>query len=140
MKNPYTQLIADIANLRSAGLQDLGDADLRHEDRARRSTLRLRDWRHPVPLVPAIEHYLVAGTLTDEPWLGALFGDSVVPLASATAREARARASEAASGDAEADGGLPADHLKVIPGVSHMALARSKAVYETIDRWCGRAR
>jgi len=131
VKNPYTQLIADIANLRSAGLQDLGDADLRHEDRARRSTVRLRDWRHPVPLIPAIEHYLVAGTLSNEPWLGALFGDSVVPLASATAHERRA-------GDADGDFGLPADHVKVIPGASHMGLARSRDVYETIDRWCGR--
>ena len=31
--DPYTKLVADIADIRSAGLQDLGDADLRHEDR-----------------------------------------------------------------------------------------------------------
>jgi triacylglycerol lipase len=129
--NPYTKLIGDIANLRSAGVQDLGDADLRHEDRGDKRPIRLRDWRHPVPLLPDIEHFLVAGTLAREPWLGAFFGDAVVPLASASAT-ADARAA------ADADG-LRSDHLKVIPGVAHMALAHHPEVYETIRAWCARS-
>jgi hypothetical protein len=124
--NPYTKLVADIANLRSAGVQDLGDADLRHADRRAKGTLRLRDWRHPVPLLPTIEHYLVAGALSSEPLLATLFGDAVVPLASATGRASAA-----------GDEGLPGDHLRIVPGVAHMALAHHPEVYEAIRVWCG---
>jgi triacylglycerol lipase len=126
--NPYTQLVADIANLRSAGVQDLGDADLRHEDRTDKTVVRLRDWRHPVPLLPQIQHYLVAGALSSEPWLAALFGDAVVPVASATAHATRS----APRGD-----GIPGEHLKIVPGVAHMGLAHHLGVYEIIRAWCG---
>jgi triacylglycerol lipase len=34
--DPYTRLAAELADLRSDGMKDLGDADLRHEDRERR--------------------------------------------------------------------------------------------------------
>ncbi len=66
--DPYTRLTADLANLRSAGIQDLGDP------------------RHPVPLLTTINHLLVAGTVRREPWLAALFGDAMVSVASATDR------------------------------------------------------
>ena len=52
----YTQLIADIGNLRSSGIRDLGHADLRHEDRTlARSPWELRKASHPVPLLPGID-------------------------------------------------------------------------------------
>jgi triacylglycerol lipase len=127
VNNPYTQLIAEIANLRSAGLQDLGDADLRHEDRASRSTVRLRDWRHPVPLLPAMDHYLVAGAVSREPVLAALFGDSVVPVRSAMHH------------DPDADEALPPGHVKLVSGVAHMGLAHDPDVYLHIRAWCDRA-
>ncbi len=116
--DPYTRLIAEIADLRSEGLQDLGDAELRHEDRARRKkTFALTDKAHPVPLLKSMRHYLVAGTLSNEPWLQHLFGDSIVPLASAT--------NELITKDAI----LPPDHVKIVAGTSHVDLARSLEVY-----------
>ena len=117
--DPYVQLAADLAALRSEGLQDLGDADLRHEDRTRRTPrLGLRDARHPVPLLPALEHCLVAGTLSPDPWLAALFGDAVVPLRSASGA------------------GLEVSRLRVFPGLGHAALPRSMEVWEQLRAWC----
>jgi hypothetical protein len=122
--DPTTRLVAQIADLRSAGVKDLGDADLRHEDRARRvATVSLRDARHPVPLLPEVRHYLVAGALSGDPRLAALFGDAMVPVPSAT------------------DGaGLPPAHIRILAGVSHVALAHHPQVYEYIRTWCAEER
>ncbi|HEX2675368.1 MAG TPA: alpha/beta hydrolase [Polyangiales bacterium] len=67
--DPYTKLIADISNLRSMGVKDLGDAG-------------------PVPLLTSVQHYLIAGSLAGEDTssIGMWFGDAVVPLTSATMR------------------------------------------------------
>jgi triacylglycerol lipase len=129
--DPYTRLIGDIANLRSAGIQDLGDADLRHEDRASRSAgIRLADWRHPVPLLPELKHHLVAGSLSDTPWIRAFFGDAVVPVPSALASVPPPK-----NGDASA----PLHAATVLPGLSHLALAHHPAVYEQIRAWASDA-
>lgn len=127
--NAYTRLIADIANLRSDGIQDLAHAALRHEDRAlARSPWDLRDARHPVPLLPNIEHHLIAGSLFTDPRLAFLFGDSVVPVGSATYA-----AKQVASGDEGlADAVLPRERVHVLPGLHHVALAHHPAVYATI--------
>ena len=122
--DPYTRLIAEIADLRSDGLKDLGDADLRHEDRAARGA-RLRDPHHPVPLLPEIQHYLVAGALSESPWLATLFGDSVVPVRSATAGLVDLTS-----------GALPPSHVKILDGTSHLMLARDPQVYDAIREWC----
>lgn len=118
--DPYTRLVAQIADLRSDGLKDLGDADLRHEDRALRlHRVSLRDANHPVPLLPELRHYLVAGTLSGAPWAAALFGDTMVPVPSGTASTA----------------GLPPERVAVLPGMSHNALAHHPAVYRQLDAW-----
>lgn len=125
--DPYTQLAAQLADLRSDGVKDLGDADLRHEDRARRlPQISLRDPRHPVPLLPQIKHYLVAGSLSMDVRLASLFGDSVVPLPSAT---------DGSCVDA-ATFALPPDHVKIMRGTSHMTLSHDPAVYEHLRAWC----
>ncbi|MDP2314732.1 MAG: alpha/beta hydrolase [Pseudomonadota bacterium] len=121
--DPTTRLVAQIADLRSHGVKDLGDADLRHADRKRRGlNVGLRDARHPVPLLAEIEHFLVAGALYAEPWLATLLGDSIVPVSSATAGP-----------------GLAADNVRLLPGLSHMALAHHPDVYRNIRMWCGGA-
>jgi triacylglycerol lipase len=127
--NAYTRLIADIANLRSDGIQDLAHASLRPEDRALvRSPWDLRDARHPVPLLPNIEHHLIAGSVFTDPRLAFLFGDTVVPIASATYA-----AKQVALGDEGlADALLPRERVHVLPGLSHVALAHHPAVYATI--------
>jgi triacylglycerol lipase len=120
IRDPYTRLIADIADLRSAGLKDLGHADLRHEDRALlRSPFSLRDARHPVPLLPEIAHYLIAGTLFDEARVGHVFGDALVPVSSATNR---------------ADALIPPERVHVLPGLGHLALAHRPEVYAVLRK------
>lgn len=111
--DPVTRLVAVIADLRSEGLKDLGDAALREEDRGRGEWLRNPE--HPVPLLPQIHHHLVAATLAKDPRLGALFGDLVVPLDSAT--------------------GGPAHDTLVVPGVSHVALCHDDRVYRKLLAW-----
>jgi triacylglycerol lipase len=108
--DPYTRLVAEIGDLRSEGIKDLGDG--------------LREARHPVPLLPEIEHFLVAASLSD-PWLARLFGDVLVPLSSATN----------GSFDPKNAGAGP-HHLEVLEGLDHMAIARDPAVYEFIRAWC----
>jgi pimeloyl-ACP methyl ester carboxylesterase len=127
--DPYTRLIADIGDLRSDAIKDLGDADLRHEDRARTrlcSRFSVRDPRHPVPLLPEIRHYLVAGALASDPHVALWFGDSVVPIPSATAD---------ACIDVERLE-LPLDRVKIFAGYSHLRLAHDPAVYAQIRAWC----
>jgi hypothetical protein len=125
--DPYTQLAAELADLRSDGLKDLGDADLRHEDRARRlPRFGLRDPRHPVPLLPQIQHYLVAGSLSADARLASVFGDSVVPLGSATDGSCISAATFA----------LPPSHVKIVRGASHVKIAHDAAVYEHLRAWC----
>ena len=123
--NPYTQLISELANLRSDGIKDLGDADLRHQDRDP-GRLSLRDARHPVPLLPQLQHYLLASTLSQEPWLAALFGDSIVPLGSAT---------NGACVNAETMA-IPPSHIKILPSIAHIDLSRRPEIYEQIRAWC----
>lgn len=108
-------------------MKDLGDADLRDEDRARRlPRIGLRDPRHPVPLLPGIEHYLVAGSLSTDARLASVFGDSVVPLGSATDGSCVDAASFA----------FPPSHVKIVSGASHMTLAHDAKVYEHLRAWC----
>ncbi|HEY8078488.1 MAG TPA: alpha/beta hydrolase, partial [Labilithrix sp.] len=121
--DPYTRLVADIADLRSAGIQDLGDADLTHEHRARAPRgFSLLDARHPVPLLPEIRHYLVAGALASDPNLALWFGDSMVPLSSARA-------------DACTDVALPPARMRVFPGRAHLSLPHDPEVYAQVRTW-----
>ena len=125
--DPVTHLVADIAELRSDGVKDLGDADLRHEDRARRKpSLSLRDARHPVPLLEGIQHYLAAAALSDDPRLMTMFGDVLVPVPSGTDGACTDPASIA----------LPPSHVKLFPKMSHVALAHHPTVYPAIREWC----
>lgn len=102
--DPYTRLVADIANLRSVGVKDLGDP------------------LHPVPLLPEIRHFLVAGALSSDPLVAKLFGDALVPVPSAT------------HGGCTALDELvfPVSHLKVLPGIGHVGLAHHPDVYAAI--------
>jgi len=123
--DPYTRLIAEIADLRSSGLKDLGNADLRHEDRTRKRSLAwFRDRSHPLPLLASIRHHLIAGSIAD-PRLAFLFGDSIVPVDSATYGGIAAAACEL----------LPEEQVKLLSGVSHLELAHHPAVYAQIKAW-----
>jgi pimeloyl-ACP methyl ester carboxylesterase len=126
--DPYTRLIADVADARSEGLRDLGQADLRHEDRERTRLshhLSVRDPQHPVPLLGEIQHYLVAGTALGHPLLALWFGDAMVPVASATADQCTTVASLA----------LPPEHVRIFEGYPHVRLAHDEAVWEQLRTW-----
>ena len=110
--DPYTRLVGQIADLRSHGVKDLGDG--------------LQDPRHPIPLLPAIQHYLVAGSLSTDPRIAALFGDAVVSLGSAT---------HGGSVDA-ATFALPPAHVRIVHGANHVDLAHDPRVYEHLRGWC----
>jgi len=129
--DPYVQLAVDLGELRSDGVKDLGDADLRHEDRARRTpfgprALPLGDERHPVPLLPSIRHFLAAGTLSEDPLLARFFGDTIVPVPSATFGACTSSETMA----------LPPSHVKIFPGVAHIDLARHTGVYASLRDFC----
>jgi hypothetical protein len=125
--DPYTRLFADLADLRSDGVKDLGDADLRHDDRARRiARVSLRDARHPVPLLPSIQHYLVAASLSNDLRMASLFGDAIVPLPSATDGGCVSEATFA----------IPPSHVTLFRGMNHVTLAHHPRVYERIRAWC----
>ena len=127
--DPYTRLIADIGDLRSRGLRNLGDGEL-HDDDADEARVpagvSLRDGRHPVPLLPQIQHYLMAGTLAADPWVALWLGDALVPLSSATADAC----------DDLRTFAFPPDHVKIFHAFSHMRLARDPAVYAEIRAVC----
>jgi triacylglycerol lipase len=124
--DPFARLAAQIGDLRSDGIKDLGDADLRHEDRARRRVGSLRDPEHPVPLLPDIQHYIVAGALSTDPRLAMVFGDALVPMPSGT-NGLRAEPGTLA---------LPPRHVRVFAGTAHMTLAHDPRVYDQIREWC----
>ena len=126
--DPYTRLISDIADLRSDGLKDLGDADLRHEDRGPKplaSTVPLRDARHPVPLLPSRS--------STTSWQGRSRASRSSPRSSAT-RSSPSRARRRAE-PAEA---LPPGSRHVrLPGMNHIParqLAGGVRAHSTVVR------
>ena len=118
IEDPYTRLVGRIADLRSDGIKDLGDANLRHEDRAPDGARE----HGPVPLAPSIAHHFVAGSLGHEPWLAELVGDALVPVSSAHA-----------GGGSDAKSSA---RVKLLPGLGHMDLANHPQVYAHIRAWC----
>jgi triacylglycerol lipase len=124
--DPITRVIGDIADLRSAAIKDLGDAPLTDEDRLR-EPIGLADRRHPVPLLPQISHYLIAGSLS--PRFAGLFGDAIVPTSSGSNGQQRVRGCPQ----------LPAHNVKILAGIPHMSLANHPHVYAQILSWCREA-
>ena len=65
--NVYTQLVADVVNLRSNGVKDLGFGNLLKQDwEGADNAALLQNRRHPAPLLPGISHHLLVGTLAPD--------------------------------------------------------------------------
>jgi pimeloyl-ACP methyl ester carboxylesterase len=126
--DPYTRLFGEISDLRSRGIQDLGDAHL-HDDEPVSSSAwpSVREPQHPLPLLPEITHHLIAGSLAQDPRIARFFGDSIVPLSSASLS---LRGGEP----------FPAERLKVLPGLNHLKLANHADVYAQLHAWCAAGR
>jgi triacylglycerol lipase len=130
--NPITKLIGDVLNLRSRGVKDLRRGLPLPDERNEAPSPSLpQSKRKAIPWLAHAQHYLVAGTLTEDPQhiVSLLLGDALVKLP-------RARG-KTKSDDRNAL--LPSENIKVFPKVHHMALAHDPAVYQQIKQWCQRA-
>jgi triacylglycerol lipase len=76
----------------------------------------------PGPLDPAIRHLFVASTLAKAPLVSDLLGDVLVPVPSAL---------DGARGAVRA----PHVEVKLFDGISHLGLAHSQAVYDTLKNF-----
>ena len=105
--NPITHLLGDVANQRSQGIKDL-----RHGN-----VLNGVAGVAAVPWLASAQHYLIAGTVTDDPehLAARLFGDGLVQPPQA------------------------GDNVRLFPGLGHMDLAHDEAVYGQIRTWCASA-
>ncbi|MFO0616805.1 MAG: hypothetical protein U0414_29695 [Polyangiaceae bacterium] len=116
VKDPYVEVGRDLVELRSRGVKDLGAPVI----------VDLTDPEHPLPLLPSIRHYLVAGSISDSPLWTPLFGDALVPIASATngvlVEDARAPV-------------IPPSNTRFLRGVNHLALAHERSVYGYLRSW-----
>ncbi len=123
---PITQLVGEILSMRSSGVKDLRYGNVsRHDWHGHDADALLQNRRHPVPLLPEIRHHLIAGTLTADPRLSLLFGDALVPVPSATGRAEPHHRSPV----------FPETHVRVLPGMSHLALAHDEQVFEIVRDW-----
>ena len=105
--HPVTALVGDVAGQRSQGVKDLRNG----------TTVDADDLIGAVPWLASAQHYLIAGTVTDDPGhlAARLFGDGLVQPPRA------------------------GDNVRLFPGVGHMDLAHDEAVYDQIRTWCASA-
>lgn len=116
--DPVVQSVAEVAEARSRGVKDLGDAILEESHAGQRT--------QPFPLSPRLAHYLVAGSLSRRPPIAELLGDLMVPLPSG---------SDGHHGLVPT-GTLPPGHVHVVFGKSHVAVAHDHEAYAAIRRFC----
>lgn len=117
--NQVTRLIGDVLNLRSEGIKDLRHG---HVASAPEESAPVPPC-DPIAVNDKMRHYLIAGTLNEDPQhiVSQLFGDGLVRVPGGTGHAAS----------------LPGDHIKVFPGVHHVALAHDPNVYVQIKAWIG---
>ena len=119
----YTAPLADLAQIRSAGVTDLRygnvlDAHWEGHDRfASTSPPRL-----PCPLPKGVTCYAVAGTMRDG---NGPIGDGLVPVTSALGQHT----------DATQDLGLAPERTHVVVGAKHLDLLSSPEVYAKLRAW-----
>lgn len=120
--NPITALVADVIDQRSQGVKGLRTgAPLRAEDAP--GTAGQPTHRRGIPWLSQARHYLIAGSLTTDPQHAAsvVFGDGLVRHRRPTSRDPHT------------------EHVRILPGVHHLALAHHPRVYDTIREWCQEA-
>jgi triacylglycerol lipase len=118
----HTTLVADVIDLRSAGIKDLRFANLVAADwEGRDPDALLENGCSVVPLVPGVSHHFGVGGLGahERHVVTRLFGDAMVSVSSAAGRGL----------DASAD-------VRFFPRVGHAALARHPEVYAWIEACC----
>lgn len=120
--NPITRLVGDILNLRSQGVKDLRAAPLIAATEPGGTP------HQAVPWLTSAQHYLVVGTLTEDPQhlVAVLLGDGLVLVPALPA--------EPLDGDAPYP--ILRDHIACFTRTDHLQLACDPAVYQRILAWC----
>lgn len=125
---PYTSLLAQVYNMRSAGIKDLRYGYVRDEDwQDQDQNAPLNNNKQTVPLLEGAEHFVITGTVfkDNQKVLNEFFGDALVRKHSAT-------------------GGHPTSphHLPFLPEnqkefetINHVKMAHSEEVYQQIRGW-----
>ncbi len=124
---PETKPIETFLNARSVGIKDLRFGSCIEEDwRDCDPDEFLRDRCREVPFLPDANYYFVGATLSDGP-LGALLGDLLVRLPSASGKgNGRGRSIP-----------FEVDKGHELSGLNHFDLLNHPAVYEQIRAWIG---
>lgn len=125
--SPYLAPFARLGGLRSDGITDLRHGNLLEAD-WQGGRFTHGDTRTIVPLPAGVACHAVAGLLADGT-AAQLLGDGLVSVDSALGRHARK----------SHDLHIPASRTAVLPGVGHLALLESEAVYRRLRRWLGAA-
>jgi pimeloyl-ACP methyl ester carboxylesterase len=127
----YTEPLARLGRLRSAGITDLRHGSLVDEDWAGRDRFAHgQDTRAPLPLPDGVECYAVAATLGVSTGVIAehLLADGLVPLASALGRHP----------DAARVLRFPEGHTFVATNTGHLEMLGRPEVYERLREWLSR--
>jgi pimeloyl-ACP methyl ester carboxylesterase len=129
IRNPYVKVVAEVVDLRSSGMKDLGRANIVREHwEGLEAGAPAADGRIAVPLLAGIAHYALVGTLTAREGhiLTQLLGDALVRVPSAAGR----------CRDEDRALGFDEGNVEVFPGVHHRRLAHDRQVYRRIRAWC----
>lgn len=119
--------IARLGGIRSAGIKDLRQGNVRDEDWQRPPATGPRIAADPLPLPTGVPCYALAASEQERPNASGtrIRGDGLVPVNSALGRHR----------DASFDLGLPATRRWVGYGMGHFDLLNRREAYERIRRW-----
>ena len=123
---PETRPLANVLNVRSAGIKDLRYGSCAEEDWCDCDPDELlTDRCHDVPFLPGARFYFVAVTLSQRPGdpLGAILGDLLVRVPSASGAGRRRQI------------GFAIEDGHHVGGLTHFDLLNHPAVYDQIRAW-----
>ena len=126
---PETRPLANVLNVRSAGIKDLRYGSCAEEDWCDCDPDELlTDRCHDVPFLPGARFYFVAATLSRRPGdpLGAILGDLLVRVPSASGAGGRRQI------------GFAIEDGHHVGGLTHFDLLNHPAVYDQIRAWIQR--
>jgi pimeloyl-ACP methyl ester carboxylesterase len=126
-KTELTRPLATLINRRSAGIKDLRFGYVVDDDWSDCDPdTNLKSHRHNLPLLPTANHYSISATITtgQRHPLGSIFGDLLVPPASANGRHPRNRHIP-----------FEVDHRYHLGHSHHFDLLNHPAVYDAMEAW-----
>lgn len=119
--DPITRLIGDVIDVTSQGIKDLREGTFIAADDVVETAKELN-----APWLPHASHHMIVASLGSDPSHPAsmILGDGLVSVSAAHAKSAH-------------DAGRPANHhVRFMPQMSHLQLARDMEVYAQIRDWC----